>query len=255
MKIHLSFTILNMKKILLFATALSITLFSFGQETPTTKKKTYDLRNRANDHFMIQFGVASWLDKPDSIGKKGLSRSFNFYVMLDFPFKTNPKFSVAFGPGVGTDHIFLDKQIVSIADHTGNIRFENKKDTNHFKKYKLTSAFLELPVELRFSSRPDQPGRSVKVAIGLKVGTLIDIHTKGKNWVNKDGNTIAGFSDKYVKKEKDKFFFNGNRFVATARLGWGHWSLFGNYQLGTLIKEGLGPQVRPISIGLTLSGL
>ncbi|MEJ0104210.1 MAG: hypothetical protein WDO19_17320 [Bacteroidota bacterium] len=32
-------------------------------------------------------------------------------------------------------------------------------------------------------------------------------------------------------------------------------TLFGSYQVGSLFKEGLGPDVRPYSIGLTLSGL
>ena len=39
------------------------------------------------------------------------------------------------------------------------------------------------------------------------------------------------------------------------RVGYGNLSLFGTYQIGSLIKEGLGPQVKPYTIGLTLSGL
>jgi hypothetical protein len=89
----------------------------------------------------------------------------------------------------------------------------------------------------------------------LKVGLLVDVHTKGKNWVNKDGKTVAGFDEKFIQKLKDKYFFNGNRLVGTARIGYGLFTLFGTYQLSSHIKEGLGPNVKPISIGLTLSGL
>ena len=43
------------------------------------------------------------MNRPDSIGTKGFSRTFNMYLMLDFPFRTNPHFSVALGPGFATD--------------------------------------------------------------------------------------------------------------------------------------------------------
>jgi hypothetical protein len=38
-------------------------------------------------------------------------------------------------------------------------------------------------------------------------------------------------------------------------MGYGFISAFGTYQFGSLIKEGLGPQVKPWSIGITISGL
>ena len=262
MKILLSITHLNMKKILLSVTACFFIIMAFAQDSPTpeTKKKKKDwskvsLAGRANDHFMIQYGIAGWASTPDSISPKGFSRSFNFYLMLDFPFKTDPRFSVAIGPGIGTDHIFFDKTNITHIDHSNPLRFQNVKDTNHYKKYKLVSAFLELPIELRFSSNPQVNNKSWKIAIGAKVGTLVDIHSKGKNWVDKYGTTVAGFNDKFVQKQKDKYFFNSNRLVGTGRIGRGNLTLFGTYQLGSLIKDGLGPTAKPYSIGLTLSGL
>lgn len=251
-----------MKKGLLTACVSFCMLYTFAQDTPApeTKKKKKDwskvsLAGRANDHFLIQYGIAGWADKPDSISPAGFSRSFNFYVMLDFPFKTDPRFSVALGPGVGTDHIFFDNTHITHTDHSNPLQFQNVKDTNHFSKYKLVSAFLELPVEIRFSSNPLVNKQSWKFALGVKVGTLIDIHTKGKNWVDKNGSTVSGFDDKFVQKQKDKYFFNGNRLVGTVRFGRGNFTLFGTYQIGSLIKDGFGPSAKPYSIGITVSGL
>ena len=249
-----------MKKTLLTGFAILCILISFAQDVPTETEKKKDrskisLANSSNDHFLIQFGYAGWAGKPDSINTKGLSRSFNFYVMMDFPFKTDPRFSVALGPGVDTDHIFFEKTNITIADQSKPLRFQNLADTNHFDKYKLVSAFLELPVELRFSSNPEKSGKSFKLAIGAKVGTLVDIHVKGKRWVDKNGDLVTGFGERFVQKQKDKHFFNGNRLVGTARIGYGYFSLFGTYELGPFIKEGLGPTIHPFSIGITLSGL
>lgn len=248
-----------MKKFLFIVTAILISYFSFAQDSTSHSKKKKDwskvkLTGRANDHFMLQYGMAGWAQRPDSIKTSGFSRSFNFYVMIDMPFKTDPRLSVAFGPGIGTDHIFFEKTNITIANHTTNLRFQNVSDTNHFEKTKLVSAFLELPIELRFSSNPET-GKGLKAALGIKIGALADIHTKSKNWVDKNGKTISGFSDKFVQKQKDKYFFNSKRLVGTMRVGYGNLSLYGAYQLGSFVKDGLGPSVKPFSIGIALSGL
>ena len=216
-----------------------------------TPRQTIDLSNRAGDHFLIQIGYDSWANKPDSINTKGFSRSLNMYLMFDFPFKTNPQFSVAIGAGIGSSNIFFEKMELDIAGSTSTLRFRNTADTNNFKKYKLVTAYLEAPIELRFTLDPLNPNKSFKVALGAKIGTLLNAHTKGKNLLNSAGNNI----NSYTKKENSKRYFNGNRIVATGRVGFGSFTLFGTYQINNFIKEGSGPDIKPYSIGLTISGL
>jgi hypothetical protein len=241
-----------MKKILLltlFALA-GIVLFAQDQPKPDSKKKP-NLTGRANDHFLLQLGVTHWAGIPDSIHTKGLSRSFNMYFMFDFPFKSNPRISVGIGAGVGTDNIYFDKTYVGIKDVTPTLQFHDQSDTNHFKKNKLATAILEAPVELRFSSNPATPNKSFKVALGIKAGILLNAHIKQKVYQTTSGSLLIDYTDKQTSKR----FFNSNRFVATVRIGYGVFGLFGSYQLNPLFKEGLGPAVRPFTIGLTLSGL
>ncbi len=241
-----------MKKILsvlvfsLLATAL------FAQDS-TARKNTRSLANRANDHLLIQLGYAGWGGAPDSVNnlKNGLSKSINVYLMWDFPFKTNPKLSMAFGPGISTDHILFSKAYIGIKDLTTTMRFSNRSDTDHFKKTKIATAYLEAPVEFRYTADPFNSDKSFKMAIGVKVGTLLSAHTRSSKYENKSGNSL----NDYVEKESSKRFFNRNRLVGTARVGIGHLSLYGSYQLTPLFKEGMGPQVHPFSIGITLSGL
>ncbi|NJO25617.1 MAG: hypothetical protein HC867_07440 [Bacteroidia bacterium] len=183
-----------------------------------------------------------------------IQRDFRRVLMYTFfliSLQTDPRFSIALGPGIGTDNIFFDKTQVDVAGQSSTLRFRDLSDTNHFKKYKLVSAFLEAPVELRFASDPLNNKKSFKAAIGLKIGALVDIHTKGKTWEDKNGATL----NNYTEKIKNRSYFNKNRLVATLRLGKGNFSLYGNYQLGSLIREGLGPDIKPYSIGLTISGL
>jgi len=241
-----------MKKIALFVIGcLLINVLLAQDSTLKRKKEPISLAGRANDHFLIQFGYTGWAGKPDTIATSGLSKSFNVYFMFDFPFKTNPKLSMAFGPGISSDHILFDKTYVGIKDATETLQFRDQSDTNHFKKTKLNTTYLEAPVEFRYTANPLNSDKSFKFAIGAKVGTMINAHTRNKELENKSGNTL----NSYTMKESSKRFFNTTRLVGTARVGLGHFTLYGSYQITTLFKEGVAAEIRPFSIGLTVSGL
>ena len=79
----------------------------------------------------------------------------------------------------------------------------------------------------------------------------MNAHTKGKELQDKNGNTITN----YILKENSKRYFNTNRISLTGRIGYGHFSLFTSYQMTPLFKEGVAPTIRPMTIGLTISGL
>lgn len=211
-----------------------------------------DLSNRSNDHVMVQYGLDRWAGTPDSISPKGFSRFFNAYIMLDKPFKTNPHLSVGLGVGIGSSNIFFNKTYVDINSSSTRLPFTNVDSANHFKKFKLTTVFAEAPVELRYSSNPENVNKSLKVALGVKVGTLINAHTKGKNLQSKSGGTL----DNAIEKESSKKFFNSTRLAATARFGYGIFGIYGAYQVTSFLKTGAGPDaIRPYSIGIYISGL
>lgn len=223
-------------------------------DAPKTPKNwsALDLGNRSNDHLMIQYGFDNWSgDTNDSVNPQGFSRFFNIYFMLDKPFRTNPKFSVGLGVGVGSSNIFFKNTSIDLKSASTKLPFTRLDSTNHFKKYKLTTVFVEAPIELRYNSNPLNTNKGLKMALGVKVGTLINAHTKGKTLVNKAGNTVNA----YILKENSKRFFNSTRLAVTGRVGLGIVSLYGAYQVTALLKDGAGPVIRPYSIGLTISGL
>jgi hypothetical protein len=213
--------------------------------------KKIDLSNRSNDHFMVQYGFDNWSGAKDSTKSSGFSRFTNVYFMLDKPFKTNPRYSVGIGAGVGSSNMFFERKTVDVKSLGTRLPFTIRDSADHFKKYKLTTVFLEAPVELRYNSNPLNSNKSFKVAIGAKVGTLINAHTKGKTLQNKSGQTI----NNYIAKESSKKFFNSTKLAATARVGYGIFSLYGAYQVTALLKDNAGPELRPYSIGISISGL
>jgi Outer membrane protein beta-barrel domain len=240
-----------MKKILLaFVVICSVTLVQAQDKKPAPKM---DFSTRSGDHLMLQVSSDHWLNVPDSISNriKGLSRGVNLYFMLDKPFKGNPKMSVAFGLGVSTSNIFFRKTNVDIKSTGTRLPFSNLDTLNRFKKFKLATAYLEIPIELRFSSKPLENNKSIKFAIGAKVGTLLKAQTKGKTLQDRNDRTL----NSYTQKESNKRFFNSTRLSATARIGFGMYSLFASYQINNLLKDGAGPEIKPLQIGITISGM
>ena len=97
-----------MKKLLPVVTLALITSFSYSQDstittlppsTETKAKKDWSkvVIDQAGDHFMIAFTGDLWSGAPDSINNliKGFSRGLNVAIMLNKPFKSDPRWSVA----------------------------------------------------------------------------------------------------------------------------------------------------------------
>ncbi len=251
-----------MKKIFVLILALSVVQLTFAQEASNKKKNSRNSsssdfpkkmrRAQPSDHLLIQFGSDSWMNKSDSARTDG-GKHFNFYLMTDKPFKTNPKFSVAYGIGLGTSNIYFNKTFVDVKSNANRLPFTNVEATNHFSKFKVTEIFFELPVELRYTFNPTNYAKSWKVALGAKVGTLLKAYSKGKDLQDKTGASIYGPT--YIEKAYSKKFFNGTRLSVTGRIGYGNFSISGAYSLTPVLKAGFGPEMNTTSLGVTISGL
>lgn len=244
-----------MKKIVFVIIAcLSLNAVVAQQDSlPKRTERTIKFNSRPADHFMIQFSSDHWTGMPDSISshQSGFSRGFNMYLMTDKPFRSSPKFSIGLGIGIGSSNISFRRMNIDIKSLTTRLPFTAADSSNHFKKYKLSTSFLEVPLEFRFTSRPETPSKSWKIALGGKVGQIINVHTKGKDLQNKNNSSI----NNYIAKENDKKFFNATRLMATARIGYGIFSLYGSYQINNVLKDAAGAPMKLYQIGFSLSGL
>lgn len=239
-----------MRKLSAIIFALTISTIALAQNKPLNNVK---LGNRAADHLMVQIATNFWSGTADSVSKyiKGFNRSANIYLMYDKQFKNSPKLSAAVGIGVGSSNIYFSKMETKIAATSSKLPFVRTDTGNNFKKYKLATAYLEIPIELRFMAKPETPNKSIKGAIGIKVGTLLNAHTKGRILQNAAGTKL----NTYTLKENSKSYFNTTRFAATARVGYGIFSLFGAYNITNIFKDGVTPDTKLVQIGFTISGL
>ncbi|MEN9382415.1 MAG: hypothetical protein RI940_1298 [Bacteroidota bacterium] len=244
-----------MKKVIL--SALSILMFGYfvQAQNPTTPTKKLDLTGRASDHLMIQFGGDFLTGAPDSVKTSGFSRHFNVYFMYDKPFQKNQHYSVAFGAGIGSTNIFMDDHTYVNLKTSGNTLLFNQIGPNfdHFAKQKITTIYIQAPVELRYFSNPEHPGKSWKLAAGLKVGQLLKAYTKSKNYQTSTGSSIYGKT--YIEKIDNKRFFNATDISLTGRVGYGIFSLDMGYLVNGYLRDGYGAAMNKVSVGLTISGL
>lgn len=207
--------------------------------------KTSTVSKPSRDFVMLQFTHERWANRPDSVTIDGIGRGFNAYLCYDFPIKKAP-LSFAAGIGIGTSNIYFtdNQQLVFTDDGQTQALFIPEREA--YKRFKLTTGYLEAPFELRYFGNRENRNKGFKAAIGFRVGTLLMAHTKG---------TRDFGGNKVIDKQSTKRYFEQYRFAATTRVGWGNFSLFGAYNLGSLFKEGEGPQVNPYSVGICVTGL
>jgi len=228
---------------------------------PAKPKKVWDLTKRSADHFMFELGYDNWASKPDSANISGFNHSLNFYFMMDFPFKTDPRLSMGVGLGLGSSQIYFNKTYPQIAAYNNaTLVFATSVSggggtggttADHYKRFKLVTNYLEIPVELRFALDPEHMDKSWKFAVGTKIGLLVTAYTKAVDPEDVSGHVLANV----VEKESSKQFFSSFKFEPTFRISKGVFGIFGQFQANSLLKGSAGYSVFPFAGGIVLSGL
>jgi hypothetical protein len=247
-------TAFMIKKLTFVAFIFAFTVPALAQ-TEVNKSRRPDIPGA----FVVEILVNSDLNGPDQfdLGLWG-SRTANIYYQ--YPIRLfKSRFSVVPAVGLSLERFKL-KNLGSFGfDDQDSVRiFSPTEVASRFpgiKKSQLVTNYIELPIELRYSSNPDDPNRSFIAGIGARIGYMYDSFSKVK--YRDDGET---------KKLKDKqnFDLNDLRYGVFAKVGIGNFSLVGYYNLTNLFKDGKGPGVtggpngvvtdfNTFSIGISLS--
>jgi hypothetical protein len=222
--------------------ATDTTVNTIKEASAAIKEKTGGSRDR----IVVELTFDNWIHNEKNLKVKWHSRGFNAYFMYDIQLGKKKLFAVAPGLGIGTSSIFTNSALVEVADSLGGGSLMVER-TDSYKKNKLGLTYLDIPVELRFRSKPNAKNKSFKVAAGFKAGFLIDGKTKVKQ-EDADGNMK-------VYKEKRYDDLNRFRYGATFRVGYGPFSIIGYYSLAKIFEKGKGPEITPFSVGIAINGL
>jgi len=208
----------------------------------------------AEDRLIFEIAHSNWYQKPVNFELDWYSRSFNAYFMYDFDLNGNRNVSFAPGIGLGTSIISHNNRLsVDTSGVTRFIQFADSSSTSTFdySRNNLVTAYLDIPIELRFRLNPDKNGNRWKLAVGFKGGYLFNSHTK---YV---GNNPDDLSGKSIKEKIYKLQnINNFRYGPTLRFGYGNYNLIGFFSLSTLFQKDLAERnIQPFYIGFSFNSL
>lgn len=130
-----------------------------------------------------------------------------------------------------------------LKNDSGAAVFNLYPDSVSAKKNKLSITSLCMPFELRFTSNQERYNHPFKVAVGFKLGYVLQSHTK---------ILLKGSNQNLIKTQFTK---NLNRleYAPTLRIGIGPFQLLGTYSLNNLMKEKSKQNIQTYSVGLNFS--
>ena len=218
-----------------FSGFLLLLLLPLTAISQTTEAPKPSARPDIPGTFTLELGASRPIDGPEEF-KVGLwgSRTFNLYYQYEMQIL---KSKISFVPGIGVSlerFKFRNGEILRFPDNNRDsviLQSVFQHQITTLRKSQLITNYVEVPLELRYSTKPMDPSRSFKVSIGGRVGYLYDAFTK-----------IKFKDDGEFKQIKDKQNFNLNRlrYGVYTKIGFGNFALFGYYNLSPLFKEGEG---------------
>lgn len=120
-----------------------------------------------------------------------------------------------------------------IAEDT--IPFTIVDDGTKYKKNKLKTTFLEVPLMLTITGR-----RNFYISGGVYGGVLLGAKQKLKD---ENGNKL---------KIKDDFNLNKFRYGVVGRVGFGPFAVYAQLAMNGLFKSGQGPELTPFNVGISI---
>lgn len=114
-------------------------------------------------------------------------------------------------------------------------------DTIDYKRNRLRAMYVQAPIMIEFNTNPDA-NRSFHIGAGVLLGyNIFDNKLKQKY-------ELGGQDHKNIVR--DDFNVNPVRYGLTARVGYGDYSLFANYNLSTFFEKDRGPKMYPVQAGV-----
>ncbi len=181
-----------------------------------------------------------WFNTPGNVQIRTVNPSANTFVTYNFAIGEKKTTTVAIGLGIGNHNMYSNNGMIqSIKADT--ITYVPTGTGLKMTKTKLSVTYLEVPLELKFRDK-----KGFKISVGFKLGYLLDSKEKyvGNTYVN---------GPKQIIKRKGISQLNTFAYSPTFRIGYKSFNLFFSYQLGTVFRVGHGPQLHPMSLGITLT--
>jgi hypothetical protein len=219
-----------MKKILIIVFVLTA-FNTFSQELSEETKRKFS--------FGVDIFTDIWQDLPESIDPATINQGVNITGSYNY-ILNNGNFSLS--PGIGLSYHNLNNKSLTMTVDDSTV-FYKVPDSINFRRTKFTLGYFDIPLELRYKSKSD-----VRFAFGFKFGILMTSFTKykGDDFSPNDINKLVIYKKTRIPNVA-RF-----RYGLSLRFGYKWLNVWGYYQLSDVFEKGKGPEMYPVSVGISL---
>lgn len=198
--------------------------------------------------------------------EKSVAVNLNIYEQ-NIPLNKNKTIGLVTGLGMSWNNYRFSNSTYLTSD-SSSIEGYYMEDVS-VRKTKLTAMYITVP--LLFEMQTNHP-RNIKrfhFAVGVEAKMRVRTHTKiyfdeaDKVYYLKDPATneilptayrTPNSNERNIVKNYNSFYLQPFKFDATVRFGYGIINLFATYSLNTMFQSGRGPELYPVTAGITLVG-
>lgn len=173
---------------------------------------------------------------------KSLTWNLNF---AEFAFKNERKtFAVVTGMGISFNDYAFDLPItIEKEGGFGMIIPRNLEENGNVKKSKLHVNYFTAPLLLEIKTPLRMGSSRLFIAGGVIGGLYLGSHTKYK------------FHKGDKQKAESNYNINQWKYDVTGRISFGDFCIFANYSMTSLFKDGKGPEIYPLMIGVSFPNI
>ena len=191
--------------------------------------------NTIRDADYSMYGGTGYGEFFDLNHAKSLSVNINF---AEYAFSNEKNtFGLVTGLGLNLMDFRFDSPMSIVKESASGMIRPVYLDEDGFKKSKLNVSYLTAPLILELATPLKFKHHRLTLGAGVIGGLNIGSRTKIKS---ADG----------ITKDRRNFSINPLKYELTGRIGLGELCIFANYGMTPLFKEGKGPELIPLTVGI-----
>jgi hypothetical protein len=197
----------------------------------------FDDEDNSHDNLSFDITHNRFMGDINGVDQLWNSIGLNINSMRDIPFGEESMFSVAFGFRFAFNN-FRNNGFMHIVDSTSTTQLMILPEGVARDKYKFTTNYFEIPVELRF--RYQGPERMFRFSLGGVIGFRMRAF---EHWTNGD----------LRYKEYNYPDINKFRYGVFARVGFKHLGIYAGYYLQPMFKNAGSSKLNILNFGLNIA--
>ena len=231
---------------------LALVLAGFAANSQDTEKKK-TVRPDIPGSLLVELGVnvKNGITPPNF--DKGFWGSRTFNVYYQYPLRLF-KSKISFNPGIGLSlerwKLTNDYTLASQPGSDGTYRLlpADSVFPGTIHRSQIVNNYVEVPLEFRFDTNPEDIARSFNISLGGRFGYLYDSFTKVDYRDNSENKS---------NKDKQRHGMNPYRYGVYSRIGLGGFSIFGYWNISPMFEADKGPvktTMNSLTFGISING-